>query len=82
MMLSEEFERTLAAQIIMLSPVTPHFASELWAGFSSMAACPSIKKVRTAVHIWTVYRDVIEDMFSDQVSSSNYESIRKAKTKL
>ncbi|XP_050728136.1 probable leucine--tRNA ligase, mitochondrial isoform X2 [Eriocheir sinensis] len=43
-MLSEEFERTLAAQIIMLSPLTPHFASELWAGFSSVAACPSIKK--------------------------------------
>lgn len=27
------FERALAAQIIMLSPLAPHFASELWAKF-------------------------------------------------
>lgn len=45
MMLSEEFERTLATQIIMLSPLTPHYASELWAGFCSVAASPSINKV-------------------------------------
>lgn len=30
-----EYERVLAAQIIMLAPLAPHFASELWAGFCS-----------------------------------------------
>ncbi|XP_012267572.2 leucine--tRNA ligase, mitochondrial isoform X1 [Athalia rosae] len=30
-----EYERALAAQIIMLAPLAPHFASELWAGFCS-----------------------------------------------
>ncbi|XP_026492706.2 leucine--tRNA ligase, mitochondrial [Vanessa tameamea] len=32
---SKEYEQALAALIIMLSPVTPHFCSELWAGFIS-----------------------------------------------
>ena len=44
-MLDEEFERALAAQIIMLSPITPHLSSELWAGFCSVASSPHIKKV-------------------------------------
>jgi len=33
--LSEEYEKALAAQIVMLSAVAPHFAAELWAGFLS-----------------------------------------------
>ncbi|XP_076292718.1 leucyl-tRNA synthetase, mitochondrial [Lasioglossum baleicum] len=33
---SREFERALAVQIIMLAPIAPHFASELWAGFCSV----------------------------------------------
>ncbi|KZC11763.1 putative leucine--tRNA ligase, mitochondrial [Dufourea novaeangliae] len=33
---SREFERALAVQIIMLAPVAPHFASELWAAFCSI----------------------------------------------
>lgn len=32
---SLQFERALAAQIIMLAPMAPHFASELWSGFQS-----------------------------------------------
>ncbi|XP_047985060.1 leucine--tRNA ligase, mitochondrial [Leguminivora glycinivorella] len=32
---SKEYELALAALIIMLSPVAPHFCSELWAGFLS-----------------------------------------------
>ncbi|GLV45797.1 Leucyl-tRNA synthetase mitochondrial [Carabus blaptoides fortunei] len=32
---SEQFERALAAQIILLAPMAPHFASELWTGFQS-----------------------------------------------
>ncbi|XP_066959715.1 probable leucine--tRNA ligase, mitochondrial [Macrobrachium rosenbergii] len=44
MMLHEEFELALAAQIIMLSPITPHLASELWAGFCSVASSSLIKK--------------------------------------
>ncbi|KAJ8954021.1 hypothetical protein NQ318_004314 [Aromia moschata] len=32
---SLQFERALAAQIIMLAPMAPHFASELWSGFVS-----------------------------------------------
>ncbi|XP_039277966.1 probable leucine--tRNA ligase, mitochondrial [Nilaparvata lugens] len=31
--LSGEYERALAAQIVMLAPIAPHFASELWSGF-------------------------------------------------
>ncbi|KAL3275446.1 hypothetical protein HHI36_020207 [Cryptolaemus montrouzieri] len=30
---SLQFERALATQIILLAPMAPHFASELWAGF-------------------------------------------------
>ena len=32
---SPQFERALAVQMIMLAPLAPHFASELWAGFCS-----------------------------------------------
>ncbi|CAH1955218.1 unnamed protein product [Acanthoscelides obtectus] len=32
---SKQFERALAAQIIMLAPMAPHFSSELWSGFVS-----------------------------------------------
>lgn len=32
---SLQFERALACQIIMLAPIAPHFASELWSGFVS-----------------------------------------------
>ncbi|CAG4978926.1 unnamed protein product [Parnassius apollo] len=32
---SKEYELALASLIIMLTPVTPHFCSELWAGFLS-----------------------------------------------
>ncbi|XP_044270469.1 probable leucine--tRNA ligase, mitochondrial [Tribolium madens] len=32
---SLQFERALAAQIILLAPMAPHFASELWSGFVS-----------------------------------------------
>lgn len=32
---SEQFEKAFAAQIILLAPMAPFFASELWAGFQS-----------------------------------------------
>lgn len=32
---SLQFERALAAQVILLAPMAPHFASELWSGFTS-----------------------------------------------
>ncbi|XP_050294862.1 leucine--tRNA ligase, mitochondrial [Anthonomus grandis grandis] len=32
---SLQYERSLAAQIILLAPLAPHFASELWSGFTS-----------------------------------------------
>nr|XP_023028907.1 probable leucine--tRNA ligase, mitochondrial [Leptinotarsa decemlineata] len=32
---SSQFERALASQIILLAPMAPHFASELWSGFVS-----------------------------------------------
>ena len=35
---SLQFERALGAQIIMLAPLAPHFASELWSGFVDHAA--------------------------------------------
>lgn len=33
----QQFERALAALIIMLAPMAPHFASEMWAGFTDVA---------------------------------------------
>lgn len=41
---SGEFERALAVQVIMLAPMAPHFASELWAGMQS--APGRIEKVK------------------------------------
>lgn len=32
---SLQFERALACQIVLLAPMAPHFASELWSGFTS-----------------------------------------------
>lgn len=32
---SAQFERALACQIVLLAPVAPHFASELWCMFIS-----------------------------------------------
>lgn len=32
---SKQFERAFAYQIIMLAPLAPHFASELWSGLVS-----------------------------------------------
>lgn len=32
---SVQFERALSVQIILLAPIAPHFASELWSGFCS-----------------------------------------------
>lgn len=32
---SPEYEKLLAAQILMLTPMAPHFASTLWSGFVS-----------------------------------------------
>ncbi|XP_066597443.1 leucine--tRNA ligase, mitochondrial [Prorops nasuta] len=42
---SIQFERALATQIIMLAPVTPNFASELWAGFCSIPNLQISKEV-------------------------------------
>lgn len=33
--ISREYERLLGSKILMIAPVAPHFASELWAGFIS-----------------------------------------------
>lgn len=33
---SREYERAIATQIIMLAPLAPHFASELWTAFCSI----------------------------------------------
>lgn len=35
-MFGKEYERALATQIIMLAPMAPHFASELWRKFTSV----------------------------------------------
>lgn len=34
---SPEYERALGAFFIMLSPIAPHFASELWSKFAEVA---------------------------------------------
>ncbi|XP_076062094.1 leucyl-tRNA synthetase, mitochondrial [Oratosquilla oratoria] len=44
LVLGEEYERTLATQIMMLAPIMPHFATELWAGLCSVATSPHINK--------------------------------------
>lgn len=36
MVFGKQFERALAAQIIMISPMAPHFASELWNRFVNL----------------------------------------------
>ncbi|CAG4964973.1 unnamed protein product [Colias eurytheme] len=51
---SKEFELALASLIIMLSPVTPHFCSELWAGFKS---APNRVLENTHLIMWD--RDVL-----------------------
>jgi len=35
---SREYERGLGALIVMLAPLAPHFASELWAAFVDNAS--------------------------------------------
>ncbi|XP_046751428.1 probable leucine--tRNA ligase, mitochondrial [Diprion similis] len=47
-----EYERTLAAQIIMLAPFAPHFASELWAGFCSAPHLTSNKNIHEQEIQW------------------------------
>lgn len=55
--LGENYERALAAQIIMLAPMAPHFASELWVRFTSAQNRVS----KTSTHInWS------SDVFSQQ----------------
>lgn len=46
--LSEIFERALAAQIVMLAPMAPHYASELWSRFTS--AKNRVAKNSTAIN--------------------------------
>ncbi|KAK4300070.1 hypothetical protein Pmani_027705 [Petrolisthes manimaculis] len=46
MIMTKEYEEALRAQIIMLSPLIPYFASELWAGFCSVATSTSTQKDR------------------------------------
>jgi len=38
---SVQFERALALQLVMLAPMAPHFASELWAAASAAAPMKS-----------------------------------------
>ena len=46
--LGKNYERALAAQIIMLAPMAPHFASELWSRF--VAAPNRIAKDSDAIN--------------------------------
>lgn len=36
MVFGKQYERAIAAQIIMISPMAPHFASELWSRFVNL----------------------------------------------
>lgn len=55
-----EFEATLAAQLIMLAPLAPHFASECW---SRLASAPNKADAAPARLDWT--RDVLEQKWPE-----------------
>lgn len=57
---SEQYERAIAAQIIMLAPMAPHFASELWAKF---VAIPNRLNPDSAEIRWS--RSVFEQKWPD-----------------
>ncbi|KAL7734259.1 hypothetical protein ACLKA6_011923 [Drosophila palustris] len=56
----KQFERALAAQIIMLAPMAPHFASELWSKFVSV---PGRLNAASEELQWT--KDVLEQRWPD-----------------
>ncbi|EDV95585.1 probable leucine--tRNA ligase, mitochondrial [Drosophila grimshawi] len=56
----KQFERALAAQIIMLAPMAPHFASELWSKF---VAVPGRLNVESEELRWT--EDVLAQRWPD-----------------
>lgn len=56
--LGREYERALAAQIIMLAPLAPHFASELWAGFCSTPRLLENKNITDTEIQWE--KDVLQ----------------------
>lgn len=62
--LGENYERALAAQIIMLAPITPHFCSELWVRLQS--AKNRINKDSKHIH-WN------EDVFSQSWPKADAE---------
>ncbi|XP_067001332.2 probable leucine--tRNA ligase, mitochondrial isoform X2 [Anabrus simplex] len=53
-----QFERALASQIIMLAPMAPHFASELWSRFLS---APNRLNTSTGEILWN--RGVLEQVW-------------------
>ncbi|KAJ4448566.1 hypothetical protein ANN_10584 [Periplaneta americana] len=56
--LGPQFERALACQIILLAPMAPHFASELWSGFVS---APNRLNTSSAEIKWD--EDVLQQMW-------------------
>ncbi|EDW58267.1 leucine--tRNA ligase, mitochondrial [Drosophila virilis] len=56
----KQFERALAAQLIMLAPMAPHFASELWSKF---VAVPGRLNAGSAELQWT--QDVLAQRWPD-----------------
>ncbi|XP_044738626.1 probable leucine--tRNA ligase, mitochondrial, partial [Chrysoperla carnea] len=58
------YEHALAAQIIMLAPMAPHFASELWAGFISAP-----NKINNTDILWN--KNVLEQLWPEV--DSNYK---------
>ncbi|XP_067646344.1 leucine--tRNA ligase, mitochondrial [Eurosta solidaginis] len=55
-----QYERALASQIIMLAPMAPHFASELWSKF---VATPNRLNIESTELQWD--RDVLEQRWPD-----------------
>lgn len=59
-MFGKEYERALATQIIMLAPMAPHFASELWRKFTSV---PNRRNKEISDIKWDL--DVLEQTWPD-----------------
>lgn len=60
MIFGKEYERALATQIIMLAPMAPHFASELWTKFTSV---PNRTNTKISDIKWDL--DVLEQTWPD-----------------
>ncbi|KAH8019868.1 hypothetical protein HPB51_022969 [Rhipicephalus microplus] len=69
-----EFERALAALLLMFAPLAPHFASELWAGFADAARFRDVE--------YQVDRPLVEQLWPQVDADFNLDLLIKAEAYL